>query len=47
MYYGLKRAFPEVEVVSEERTDNEQYVPMPNLNIDVGLPYVARIYNCN
>jgi len=34
MYYGLKRAFPEVEVVSEERTDNEQYVPMPNLNID-------------
>jgi len=34
MYYGLKRAFPELVVVSEERDDNEVYVPMPDLNIE-------------
>jgi len=34
MYYGLKRAFPELVVISEEREDDETSVPMPNLNID-------------
>jgi len=32
MYYGLKRAFPELVVVSEEREDQDTVVPMPNLN---------------
>ena len=35
MYYGLKRAFPNVAVVSEEREDNEGHAEMPNLNIEV------------
>ena len=36
MYYGLKRAFPELVVVSEEREDQDTVVPMPNLNNPVG-----------
>ena len=35
MYYGLKRAFPELTVVSEEREDTDTMAPMPNLYIPV------------
>jgi len=34
MYYGLKRAFPDLTVVSEEREEHDSWVAMPNLNIE-------------
>jgi len=34
MYNGLKRAFPELTVVSEEREEHDAWVAMPNLNIE-------------
>ena len=38
MFNGLKRAFPNLAVVSEEREENDQgYAEMPNLNIEVNL----------
>jgi hypothetical protein len=37
MYYGLKKAFPDLVVVSEEREPQDSYVPMPNLDNPVKI----------
>jgi hypothetical protein len=38
MYYGLKKAFPDLTVVSEERESQDPDVPMPVLDNKVLLP---------
>jgi hypothetical protein len=38
MYYGLKKAFPDLTVVSEERESQDPDVPMPVLDNKVSLP---------
>ncbi len=38
MYYGLKKAFPDLTVVSEERESQDPDVPMPVLDNKVNLP---------
>jgi hypothetical protein len=46
MYYGLKRAFPDLVVVSEEREPQDSYVPMPNIDNPVSmtvLPALGKI----
>jgi hypothetical protein len=37
MYYGLKKAFPDLTVVSEERESQDPDVPMPVLDNKVSL----------
>jgi hypothetical protein len=37
MYYGLKKAFPDLTVVSEERENQDPDVAMPVLDNEVSL----------
>ena len=46
MFHGLRRAFPNIAVVSQERDDYlDIYEPMPNLNnMEVNYFYVTSVW---